>query len=395
MMAFIFAMAVSFLGCSDGRATRRRRQGNTADICYSAEEWLDAWTVAGAASRLLMPLLAPLTSDQAASSGRQNGHIEGRPRIRSEVHRGAETAALHEARTIRPGSVAAWAVAVRPRSLFVAVSPVLVGATLGFARTGAIDLRAALLVLGAALLMQAITNLQNDAGYTVRGGDSSGTRTGLPRATAQGWLSVRHVRAGIVLAALAAAGLGLALVAYRGWPVLAIGVASLLAALAYMGGPRPIAYTPFGELTVFVFFGLVAVNGTDWVLTGGIATVSLLASAAIGSLAAAALALNNHRDIDHDRLVGRRTFAVSFGARVSARLYAALLLGPFVLTPTMAWQAGTPALLLPLLLLPAAWRLRRDFAGCAAGVAFNALLFRTFRLELGFALLLSAGALMG
>ena len=217
---------------------------------------------------------------------------------------GAEPATVGETQIVRSGSVAAWAVAVRPRTLFVAISPVLVGATLGFDRTGAIDLLATLLVLAAALLMQVITNMQNDVGYTVRGGDSSGTRTGLPRATAKGWLSVRHVRAGIVLAALVAVGVGLALVAYRGWPVLAIGVASLLAALAYMGGPRPIAYTPFGELTVFVFFGLVAVNGTDWVLTGSVGTVSLMASVAIGSLAAAALAVNNHRDIAHDRLVG-------------------------------------------------------------------------------------------
>ena len=135
---------------------------------------------------------------------------------------GAERATANSAPVVRSGSVAAWAVAVRPRSLFVAISPVLVGATLGFERTGAIDLLATLLVLGAALLMQVITNMQNDVGYTVRGGESSGTRTGLPRATANGWLSVRHVRAGILLASLLAVGFGLALVAYRGWPVLAM-----------------------------------------------------------------------------------------------------------------------------------------------------------------------------
>jgi 1,4-dihydroxy-2-naphthoate octaprenyltransferase len=293
---------------------------------------------------------------------------------------------------VRHGSLRAWAVALRPGSLPVAISPVLVGGTLGFARTGEIDGLAALLVLGAALLMQLITNLQNDVGYTVRGGDSSGTRTGLPRATSSGWLSVRQVRAGIVVAALVAVMLGVALVAWRGWPVLAIGTASLLAALAYMGGPRPIAYTPFGELTVFVFFGLVAVLGTDWVLTGSTGGLALLAAVALGSLAAAALAVNNHRDIAHDRLVGRRTFAVTFGERGSQRLYTVLLLGPFALLPVMALQA--PALLLPLALLPAALRLRRDFIHSARGVAFNGLLFRTFRLELWFAALLSAGAVL-
>jgi 1,4-dihydroxy-2-naphthoate octaprenyltransferase len=297
-------------------------------------------------------------------------------------------------RSVRSGSLAAWLVAVRPHSLLVAFSPVLVGATLGFARQGAIDLVAALLVLGAALLVQVITNMQNDVGYTVRGGESSGTRTGLPRATANGWLSVRDVRAGIVVVAIVATTLGLALVAWRGWPVLAIGVASLLAALAYMGGPRPIAYTPYGELTVFVFFGLVAVLGTDWVLTGDIGAVSLLAAVAIGALAAAALAVNNHRDIAHDRGVGRRTFAASFGEAASLWLYGALLLGPFALVPAMAGLARAPSMLLPLLLLPAALQLRRDFAGCPPGKAFNEILFRTFRLELWFAALLSAGALL-
>ncbi len=307
----------------------------------------------------------------------------------------AERAALSEPHTVRADSLQAWAVAVRPRTLLVAISPVLVGATLGFERTGAIDWVAAMLVLGAALLMQVISNMQNDVGYTVRGGESSGTRTGLPRATANGWLSVRRVRVGIVVVALVAVALGLALVAYRGWPVLAIGVASLVAALAYMGGPRPIAYTPYGELTVFVFFGLVAVIGADWVLTGSVGVGSSIASVAIGSLAAAALAVNNHRDIAHDRLVGRRTFAVTFGELASQRLYATLLLGPFALLPVMASWSNAPALLLPLLLLPAALQLRRAFIHCPRGTAFNELLFRTFRLELWFAALLSAGALLG
>lgn len=306
----------------------------------------------------------------------------------------AERASAHAPPTIAQGSLQAWAVAARPRSLPVAISPVLVGGTLGFARTGGIDWLAAGLVLGCALLMQLITNMQNDVGYTVRGGDSSGTRTGLPRATANGWLSVRHVRTGIVVAALLAVAMGLALVAWRGWPVLAIGTASLLAALAYMGGPRPIAYTPFGELTVFVFFGLVAVLGTDWVLTGSTGTTSGLAAVALGSMAAAALAVNNHRDIAHDRLVGRRTFAVTFGERGSQRLYAALLLAPFALVPAIAWQMEAAPLLLPLLLLPPALQLQRDFNRCPRGLAFNALLFRTFRMELWFAALLSAGAVL-
>ena len=198
-----------------------------------------------------------------------------------------------------------------------------------------------------------------------------------------------------MVAAVLAAALGLALVAYRGWPVLVIGTASLIAALAYMGGPRPIAYSPYGELTVFVFFGLVAVPGTEWVLTGSVGVLSVLASVAIGALAAAALAVNNHRDIAHDRLVGRRTFAVTFGESASRNLYSVLLLGPFALLPLMATLGNEAGVLLPLLLLPTAWQLRRDFLSCPRGVSFNPVLFRTFQLELWFAAALGAGAVLG
>lgn len=297
--------------------------------------------------------------------------------------------------TVRAGSAAAWFAAARPRSLLVAISPVLVGAALGWLRTGTLDLAVSMLVLAAALLMQVVTNLQNDVGYTLRGGDASGTRTGLPRATTQGWLRVGQVRAAIVFVAAVATLIGLLLVVQRGWPVLVIGAASLAAALAYMGGPKPIAYTPYGELTVFVFFGLVAVLGTDWMLTDSVGPVTAIAAVAIGALAAAALAVNNHRDIAHDAQVGRRTFAVIFGARASQGLYSALLLLPFALTLPMALLAATPALLLPGLLLPSALQLRRRFLQCAPGLAFNEVLFSTFKLELVFSLLLAGGAVLG
>jgi len=277
----------------------------------------------------------------------------------------------------------------------VAISPVLVGATLGFERTGRVDTVVALLVFGAALLMHVITNLQNDVGYTVRGGETRGSRSGLLRATANGWLSVRQVRLGIVVVSVVAVGFGLGLVAYRGWPVLLIGSLSLLAALAYMCGPLPIAYTPLGELTVFLFFGLVAVLGTDWVLTGSIGAVSVLAAVAIGGRAAAALAVNNHRDISHDRSMGRQTFDVRYGERASHQLVSMLLLFPFLLVPMMAVIANAIALLVPLLLLPAAWALRQDFMASAPGRVYNLILFRTFRLNLWFAALLSAAALLG
>ncbi len=218
---------------------------------------------------------------------------------------------------IAPGSLAAWGVACRLPSLLVAVSPVLVGTALAWDRTGRFDATTMLLALGCAVLLQVISNLQNDVGYTVRGAERAGNRTGLPRATANGWLAVGQVRTAIVVCCGVTVALGLPLVAAHGVPVLAIGLGSLVAALAYMGGPRPIAYTSFGELVVFVFFGLAAVAGSDFVQTGSVGTITWLAAVALGALAASALVVNNHRDIAHDRSVGRRTFAVVFGMRAS------------------------------------------------------------------------------
>lgn len=293
-----------------------------------------------------------------------------------------------------PNSFAAWMVAIRPRSLLVAISPVLVGAAMGYQRVGVIDGLSAVLALAAALLMQLITNLQNDVGYTQRGAEVFGTRIGLPRATAKGWLGVRQVRVAIAVLCAVAVMLGLALVALRGWPVLAMGSASLLAALAYMGGPKPIAYTPWGEVTVFVFFGLVAVLGTDWLLTGHVGWLTGLAAVSMGCLAAAALLVNNHRDLEHDAQVGRRTFAVLWGAERSQALFAVFLGLPMVVQGLMAFMAEQWWFCLPWLLAPVVWRLHCDFIGCPPGLPYNGILFRVFQLELGFAALLAAGAVM-
>ncbi len=301
--------------------------------------------------------------------------------------------AAAQASPIAPGSLGAWVMALRPRSLLIAISPALVAAALVFMRTGTLDPGMFVLVLVASVLIQTITNLQNDIGYTARGGERSGTRIGLPRATSLGLLTATQVNAAIAVAIAAAVVVGMPLVVARGWPILVMGVASILAALAYMGGPRPIAYTAGGELVVFVFFGLVAVVGGDYALAGAWVPLSTwLAAVAMGALAAAALVVNNHRDAEHDRDVGRRTFPVTFGTRASRVLFASCLAIPFALTPWLVWLEGSPWLLLPLVLAPAAYRLDKDFAACSPGLPFNAILFRSFKLELAFAVLLAIGA---
>ncbi len=284
----------------------------------------------------------------------------------------------------------------------MALGPVILGTALGYARSGTFDGFAAWLALAAAVLMQVITNLQNDVGYTERGAEKDGLRIGLPRATALGWLDANQVHWAILILSLVATSVGVALVAYRGWTVLAIGALSLLAALAYMGGPKPIAYTPWGEVTAFVFFGPVAVLGTDWLVTGAwvkgaggfsLQAVNVLASLCAGSLTAAALALNNHRDQAHDRTVGRRTFAVCWGEAASGRLFLTLLVGPFAVALLLALIASVWFMTLGLL-MPVAIVLARDFRRCKPGAAYNLVLLRTFRLSLWFSALMSLASLM-
>jgi 1,4-dihydroxy-2-naphthoate octaprenyltransferase len=293
---------------------------------------------------------------------------------------------------VQPGSLRAWAVAIRPRTLWIAAIPVVVATSLAWANGAAVLPWVTVLAFAASILMQVITNLQNDVGYTARGLETGG-RVGLPRATARGWLSAGEVRRAIALAVALAVAIGVPMTIHAGPVVIAIGFASVIAALAYMGGPHPVAYTPFGEAAVFVFFGLVAVLGTYFVHAGPGDALIWLAASAVGSHAAAVLAVNNHRDAEHDASTGRRTFAALFGRAASARLYAVTLWAPFAIACAMAVLWGRPGLAAPLLLVPLAWRLHGDFARGPDGTAFNAILLRTVILELAFGGALSAGAI--
>ena len=206
-----------------------------------------------------------------------------------------------------------------------------------------------------------------------------------------GLLSPGALRRAILTLTVVAIVLGGCLASLRGWQVLALGTASLLAALAYMGGPRPIAYTPLGELTVLVFFGFAAVMGTVWLLHAPLSAAAWCVAVAAGSLAAAALAVNNYRDRHHDLGLQRKTFVVTWGSAAGRRLYATLLAAPMVLAALLSWVAGAVALAIPLLLLRRIWRLYRDFAQAPEGNGFNPILFRTFLLLLEYALLQSLG----
>jgi len=295
--------------------------------------------------------------------------------------------------SVRPGSWDAWRVALRPKTLWIATIPVIVATCLAWSVARAFDPAIALIALAAAVLMQVVTNLQNDVGYTQRGAEG-GRRIGLPRATANGWLSTREVRRAIVAAIVIAQLVALPLMIRGGWPIVLTSAFSTLAAVGYMGGPRPIAYTPFGELAVFVFFGLVAVCGSYYVQAGSIGLAAWIAAVAIGMHAAAVLLVNNYRDRAHDAATGRNTLPVVIGAAAALRLFAMLVLLPFVLAAALAWWTANPWLLLPLAALPWALSLVRALVRTPDSPAQNALLFRTVMLEVGYGLLLSAGALL-
>jgi len=289
-----------------------------------------------------------------------------------------------------------WLLAIRPKTLSLAVTPVLLGSCLAWADTGSLALLTLAATLAAALLIQIGTNLHNDAEDFERGADDPLTRLGPPRATASGWLNAAQVRRVALLCFGSAMLAGAYLVRVGGWPILAVGLISIGAGLAYTAGPRPIAYSALGELFVLLFFGLAAVGGSYYLQTGRLGATALLAGLMIGLPAAAVLSVNNHRDRASDRAVGKITLAVRLGSAGSLALYAALVLSPFALLPVWRQVASAPGHsdLLALLLLPYALQLIRRFRREPPGPGLNRLLAATARFQLVLGLLLCAVVLI-
>ncbi|WP_346765518.1 1,4-dihydroxy-2-naphthoate polyprenyltransferase [Thioalkalivibrio sp. XN8] len=287
-----------------------------------------------------------------------------------------------------------WLSASRPRTLWVAVVPVLVGTALAAADTGQVAWGVFAVTVLAALLIQVGTNLHNDVADFERGADDPGTRLGPRRATAEGWLPPTAVKRAAVAAFAGAGALGLWLAWIGGWPILAIGVASIVCAWGYSGGARPIAYSSLGEMFVWLFFGLAAVAGSHYLQAGRFDGTALLAGALLGMPAAAVLVVNNYRDRENDARAGRRTVAVVYGARASRLEYATLMTLPFAALPVLAWLQR-PGWLWPLLVLPWAALLVRRFVTEPVGPAFNTLLGDTARLQFIYGLLLCVGVYWG
>ena len=283
----------------------------------------------------------------------------------------------------------AWLLATRPKTLPAAISPVLVGCAVAWAETE-FDLVAALAAFAVALLLQVGANLANDVADFRRGADSD-DRLGPMRVTQGGLIPPRQVVIATATVLMAAAVPGLYLI-WRGGPVLAIlGLLAICAAVTYTAGPKPFGYLGLGELFVFLFFGPVAVVGTASVMTHDVTRLALLSSIAMGCLVTAILVVNNLRDVDTDRVAGKRTLAVRIGREATRWEYTALIAAAYAI-PLFMWRSGLsmPWPLLAWTTAPLAIHFVRQVWG-VNGRELNPVLGGTARLCLLFALALAAG----
>ena len=286
-----------------------------------------------------------------------------------------------------------WLTAVRPATLLAAVAPVLVGA----AAASSVEEQFRPLVfaatLAAAVLLQIGTNLANDLFDFERGADTA-ERLGPPRVTQSGLIPPERVRLGMFLSFGAALAIGVYLLFVGGWPILVIGVLSIVAGVAYTGGPWPLGYHGLGELMVFVFFGLVAVVGTYYLQAETVSATAFLAAVPVGLLVTAILVVNNLRDIKTDRRAGKRTLAVLLGDRATRVLFVLLVLGSYACVPALLLVDVSIWVWLAWLTLPIALMLNRGVLLGATGTDLNAVLKRTAQLDFAFGALLALGLLL-
>jgi 1,4-dihydroxy-2-naphthoate octaprenyltransferase len=283
-----------------------------------------------------------------------------------------------------------WIAGARPRTLPAAVAPVLAG-TGAAAYADSVVWWKALLALGVSLALQIGVNYANDYSDGIKGTDDE--RVGPLRLVGSGLVPARSVKlAALGFLALGAA-LGLALAATTTWWLLLVGVAALAAAWTYTGGPSPYGYRALGEVSVFVFFGLVAVLGTSYVQVEEITQVAVAAAIGVGSLACAILVANNLRDIPTDSVTGKKTLAVVLGDANTRRLFTLLVL---IAVASLVWaSAFTAWALLGLLMVPLAVRARQVVASGAGGMALIPVLRDTGLAELVYAAGLAIGLAIG
>lgn len=282
-----------------------------------------------------------------------------------------------EEKTIRLNSPKAWFLAARPKTLAGAAVPVMIGLALAYSeRCGSLSSwTAALLCVLFAFIMQIDANFVNDYFDFKRGNDNE-TRLGPRRACAEGWVTPSAMAKAIALTTTLACAAGLPLVCYGGMTMILIGAACVLFCFLYT---TCLSYLGLGDLLVLVFFGLVPVCATCFLQTGNIAPRTVIASVACGFTIDTLLLINNYRDIDNDRMAGKRTLVVLMGARGGRLTYLfsgviAALMGMLVL-----WNCEKPTFLLPLIYIVFHWSAYRNMVRINKGKALNAVLGQTAR----------------
>src|SRR3990172_7661435 len=229
-----------------------------------------------------------------------------------------------------------WWLAIRPKTLPAATAGVVMGSALAW-RDGFFRADAALVCLLAALLLQIGSNLANDVFDFERGTDTP-ERLGPTRVTQAGLLSPSQVKIGMVVVFSLAALLGLYLAWLGGWPIIMIGIAAIISAIAYTGGPFPLGYYGLGDIFVFIFFGLASVAGTYYVQAGMVSSAAWWMTIPPGLIITAILVVNNLRDLDNDRKAGKHTLAVMFGERFAKIEYLLCMLVAYLVLPLATWM---------------------------------------------------------
>ena len=284
-----------------------------------------------------------------------------------------------------------WIQAARPKTLWAGVAPVVIGAALA-AGDQAFHPTFALLALAGSVLIQIGTNYCNDYFDFKKGADTA-QRVGPVRATQAGLVTPRAMAMATVLVFALASLVWVALVVRAGWPLVVIGFVSILCGVLYTAGPMPLAYVGLGDLFVLVFFGPVAVAGTYYVQALAWPSYVVIAGMAPGLLSVAILTVNNLRDIETDRVAGKRTLAVRFGKKFARGEYAfCVIVAPLVPLALYFITGRVGAVLGSLVLIPGVAAIRRVFQD--EGAALNPMLGRTALLLLAFSVLFSVGWLL-
>jgi len=285
-----------------------------------------------------------------------------------------------------------WLMAIRPKTLPAAASPVILGSALAL-RDGQFQFGPALATLLCALLLQIGANLANDVFDYHRGADASG-RLGPIRVTQAGLLEPAQVIRGMWIVFVTASLIGIYLTLMASWPVLLMGLFAILAAISYTGGPFPLGYYGLGDLFVFIFFGPVALCGTYFIQAGEITWDAILISLPMGFLIVDILVVNNLRDIETDRLAGKQTLAVRLGVKGTRIEYLLCLIAAFLVPLGMWWKGMLSAwVLLVFLTLPICFQLLHS-VWRDRGKPLNLALAKSGQLALLFSVLFSIGLLI-